>query len=127
MDRASIYSPAWMFGLLALALASAPAAAQSTVQKSAGKIDESGCFAFEATVRVEQPIDWLYSALSRPEALWIHVGDVRPDVFVGFPWSKDVIMFNVKNSLSVDNPFTKIVELSFTMGVPGPEPRSWRE
>jgi hypothetical protein len=127
MDWASIYIPVTLLGSLALLLASAPVAAQPTVEKSAGKIDDRGCFQFEATLRVEQPIDRLYNALSRPEALWIHVGDVRPDVFVGFPWSKDVIMFNVNNSFSVDNPFTKIVELSFAIGASGPAPRSWRE
>jgi len=122
-----MHTPACLFGLLTLLLTTVPAAAQPTVQNSAGKIDDNGCFAFEATVRVEQPIDSLYNALSRPEALWIHVADVRPDVFVGFPWTKDVIAFNVRNSFSITDPFSKIVELSFIMGASGPAPERWME
>src|SRR5208283_4814357 len=35
--------------------------------------------------------------------------------------------YNVQNSFSINDPFSKIVELTFSIGRSGPLPRSWRE
>jgi len=119
-----------LIAMVVWSLAAANALAQPVVQKSESSIDEKGCLHFEATARVEQPIDDLYGAMSRPEALYFHTPmEVTPSVFVGFPWSKESILYNLADSWSATtHPFSKILELDAVLGASvGPDgpPRSW--
>jgi hypothetical protein len=121
-----------LIAMVVWSLAAANALAQPVVQKSESSIDEKGCLHFEATARVEQPIDDLYGAMSRPEALYFHTPmEETPKVFVGFPWSKESILYNLADSWSATtHPFSKILEFEAVLGASvGPDgpPRWWVE
>jgi hypothetical protein len=127
--RSTTYNCQLLIAIIVSILAAANALAQPVLQKSESSIDEKGCLHFEATARVEQPIDDLYAAMSRPETLYFHTSmEEAPNVFVGFPWSKESMLYNSADSWSATtHPFAKILEFEAVLGASvGPDgSRRW--
>jgi hypothetical protein len=117
------------FVIVAMCVVAGSAFAEPVLQQAQSHIDDQGCLVFEATARVEQPIDDLFNVMARPEAVYSHSGpySVSPRVFVGFPWNAGTYIHNPSNSWSVTHPSSKILELTAILGRSGALPRRWVE
>jgi hypothetical protein len=117
------------FVIVSICAVASRAVAEPIVQQAQSYIDDQGCLVFEATARVDQPIDDLSNVMARPEAVYSHSDpySVRARVFIGFPWNAGTYIQNPSNSWSVTHPSSKILELTAILGRSGAMPQRWIE
>ncbi len=58
------------FWFVTMCVVAGSACAQPVVQKVGSHIDDQGCLVFDATARIEQPIEDLFNVMARPEAIY---------------------------------------------------------
>jgi hypothetical protein len=110
-----------LFAIGAMFLIAATATAEPVVQHAESHIEDNGCLVFEATARVEEPIDDLFNVMARPEAIYMHSGTygVSPRVFIGFPSSKRDLLIH-RQLLVGDTSFLQNSRINHLFGEIGP-------